>query len=45
MNDFRVENSSWVAGKLQERVSYTAWFVATMIGLWMWTIIFRVVVG
>lgn len=39
-----LEEASWVAERLQDRVSYTGWFLAMMAGLWLWTVLIRLVV-
>lgn len=39
LND--VEEGAWVVERLQDRVSYTGWFLAMMAGLWLWTILIR----
>lgn len=42
LND--VDEAAWVADQLQERVSYTGWFLAMMAGLWLWTVLIRIIV-
>ena len=43
MNLEQIDDRQWLAERLQDRVSYTGWFLAIMAGLWLWSIAYRLV--
>lgn len=41
MHSHQAEELDWVRARLQDRISLTSWVFTIVLGLWLWSLLFR----